>query len=113
MITCSRVYFTKKRRGGGASRERKKIYAQISLQNLRRTTTIKDINDVEMPAKSIFTMAIRYLKEHLLSTVRQRVDSFTDDLVRWVVTVPAIWDEGAKQFMEEAAVDVSTFNTDH
>lgn len=74
---------------------------------MSRTTTIKDINGVEMSAKTIFTMAIRYLKGHLLETVRKRVDTFTDDLVRWVVTVPAIWDEGAKQFMEEAAVDVS------
>lgn len=74
-------------------------------KSLSRTTTIKDINGVEMSAKTIFTMAIRYLKGHLLETVRRRVDTFTDDLVRWVVTVPAIWDEGAKQFMEEAAVD--------
>lgn len=28
--------------------------------------------------------------------------------VTWVLTVPAIWDEPAKQFMEEAAAKVSS-----
>ncbi|XP_061183692.1 heat shock 70 kDa protein 12A-like isoform X2 [Saccostrea echinata] len=74
-------------------------------KSLRRTTIIKDINGKEMPAMTVFTMAIKYLKEHLMKTLTTRVDTFTEDLIRWVLTVPAIWDEGAKQFMMEAAVD--------
>ncbi|XP_062596442.1 heat shock 70 kDa protein 12B-like [Saccostrea cucullata] len=74
-------------------------------KSLRRTTTIKDINGVEMPAMTIFTMAVKYLKDHLMKTLTSRVDNFTEDLIRWVLTVPAIWDEGAKQFMMEAAID--------
>lgn len=29
-----------------------------------------------------------------------------DSSVIWVLTVPAIWDESAKQFMEKAAIEV-------
>ena len=29
-----------------------------------------------------------------------------DSSVIWVITVPAIWDDSAKQFMEEAAEEV-------
>jgi hypothetical protein len=29
--------------------------------------------------------------------------------IRWVLTVPAIWNDGAKQFMREAAEKVSLF----
>ncbi|KAK3099718.1 hypothetical protein FSP39_008541 [Pinctada imbricata] len=73
-------------------------------KSLKRTTTIKDVNDKEMPAQTIFTLAIKYLKDHLMTSIHQRVVGMDDDLIRWVVTVPAIWDEGAKQFMREAAV---------
>lgn len=57
-----------------------------------------------MPAKVIFSMAIRYLRKHLLDMAQKQVLSdVTEDLIGWVITVPAIWDEGAKQFMREAA----------
>jgi phage host-nuclease inhibitor protein Gam len=64
---------------------------------------------MEMPAMTIITMAIRYLKDHLIKTLKTHTVEFTEDLVRWVVTVPAIWDEDAKHFMTEAATDVRDF----
>ena len=30
------------------------------------------------------------------------------DVIRWVITLPAIWSDAAKQFMREAALIVST-----
>ncbi|XP_062573871.1 heat shock 70 kDa protein 12B-like [Saccostrea cucullata] len=76
-------------------------------KRLGRSTLIKDINGIEMPAIAIFTMAIKFLKEHLMETLEKVADNCTEDLIQWVLTVPAIWDEGAKQFMMEAAEDVS------
>ncbi|KAK3100172.1 hypothetical protein FSP39_015747 [Pinctada imbricata] len=71
---------------------------------LCRSMMIKDENDYEMPALTIFTMAIKYLKEHLLKIIKDRVDVLDANKdIRWVLTVPAIWEEGAKQFMREAA----------
>lgn len=73
-------------------------------KTLGRSTLIKDINGEMMPAKVIFSMAIRYLRKHLLDMAQKQVLSdVTEDLIGWVITVPAIWDEGAKQFMREAA----------
>ena len=62
-----------------------------------------------MPAQTIFTMSIRFLKDHLLKSIHEKVMGMEDDLIRWVVTVPAIWDNGAKQFMREAAQNVRIF----
>ncbi|XP_062596447.1 heat shock 70 kDa protein 12B-like [Saccostrea cucullata] len=81
---------------------------KMTLHNnkrLGRSTLIKDINGIEMPAIAIFTMAIKFLKEHLMETLEKVADNCTEDLIQWVLTVPAIWDEGAKQFMMEAAED--------
>jgi len=60
-----------------------------------------------MPAMTIFSMAIRYLKDTFLETIMKQMDGFEEDMVHWVLTVPAIWDDVAKQFMREAAKSVS------
>jgi hypothetical protein len=49
------------------------------------------------------------MKEDLLKMVREKKveAAYSVDNIRWVLTVPAIWEEPAKKFMREAAVDVS------
>ncbi|KAJ8297926.1 hypothetical protein KUTeg_024457 [Tegillarca granosa] len=59
-----------------------------------------------MPAKVVFAHGIRYLKEHLMKQLdvrglRAALDG--EEYIQWVLTVPAIWDDKAKQFMREAA----------
>lgn len=63
-----------------------------------------------MKAIDVFSGAISYLKSHLMNSVNDRNSGnrITVDKIRWVLTVPAIWSDGAKQFMREAAVKVSS-----
>ncbi|KAH3716325.1 hypothetical protein DPMN_059046 [Dreissena polymorpha] len=56
-----------------------------------------------MPAVEVFGAAIRYLKDHALMQIRQRASDFHDTDIDWVLTVPAIWEDGAKQCMTLAA----------
>lgn len=69
--------------------------------------TLKDVTGKEMPALKIFSLAIEYLKDHLLNMIKSRGIEFYDEDVMWIITIPAIWNEPAKQFMREAAVQVS------
>ena len=58
-------------------------------------------------ALQVFAMAIEYLVEDMMKTVNDRLtSSIKKDEVHWVLTVPAIWTDSAKQFMREAAVQV-------
>lgn len=73
-------------------------------------TEITDLSgNVKMPIIDIFSMAIRYLKDHALETLN---NPRTPDVkvgqsdVYFVLTVPAIWDEKARLFMREAAAQV-------
>ena len=76
-------------------------------QNISRKTLVTDINGVSLPAVTIFTMAIRYLKEHLFKSADLFTSGFvTERDVKYVLTVPAIWTENSKMFMREAAVEV-------
>ena len=43
-----------------------------------------------------------------MSRQRLKDGGVTDADVHWVLTVPAIWDDAAKQFMREAAEKVNT-----
>ena len=59
-----------------------------------------------MLALDVFAASIRYLKDELLRRVTIAVKDFRPTDVHWVITVPAIWEDSAKQFMREAALGV-------
>jgi hypothetical protein len=55
----------------------------------------------------VFAYALHHLKIHVLMELSDQTGSnVAIEDVRWVVTVPAIWKQPAKQFMREAAYQV-------
>ncbi|XP_052798832.1 heat shock 70 kDa protein 12B-like [Mya arenaria] len=66
-------------------------------------STIEDVTGKALPAVDIFAHAIRYLRDHMLNTLQTCVTGIQPDDILYVLTVPAIWDERAKQFMRKAA----------
>ncbi|XP_053409017.1 heat shock 70 kDa protein 12B-like [Mercenaria mercenaria] len=74
-----------------------------SNETLSRTTTVEDINGKSMPAMTIFAMSIGYLKRHFLEALNKQKIGIEDSDIKYVLTVPAIWNDNAKQFMREAA----------
>ncbi|KAK3107037.1 hypothetical protein FSP39_005659 [Pinctada imbricata] len=73
-------------------------------KTINRDVLIEDAAGRSFPAKTVFTHSIRYLKEHLLGRLgEQSLDIDPDKDIQWVLTIPAIWNEPAKQFMREAA----------
>ena len=62
---------------------------------------------MSMSAMTVFSEGIRYLKDHLVDSLEARNCGVDGELVHWVLTVPAIWNDTAKQFMREAAINVS------
>lgn len=66
-----------------------------------------------MPAIDVFARSIEYLKDKFVKTFKDRNLQVTilplEKYVTWVLTVPAIWDEPAKQFMQEAAERVMCY----
>lgn len=73
-------------------------------KDLRRDTMLKDEGKKKsLPAISVFSHSIRHLKDHLLDSIKKMVSGIEDSDIKFVLTVPAIWDDKAKQFMREAA----------
>ncbi len=65
-------------------------------------------NGKQFPAVMVFAHSLNYFKHMCLQELRGQMvsDSVTAEDVQWVITVPAIWRESAKQFMRKAAVEV-------
>ncbi|CAG2245377.1 unnamed protein product [Mytilus edulis] len=57
----------------------------------------------ELPAIKVFTESIRFLKDHFLERFTDKKKGLTIDDVSFVITVPAIWSDAAKQFMRVAS----------
>ena len=65
-------------------------------------------NGKQLEALQVFSAAINFLKEHFLENINSRNagNKITVDKVRWVLTVPAIWNDSAKQMMRESSIKV-------
>ncbi|XP_031604821.2 heat shock 70 kDa protein 12A-like [Oreochromis aureus] len=86
-------------------------------KRVSRDVEITAANRKSMKALKVFTEALRYLKEDALKTIAESTVGrkfFASDF-SWVLTVPAIWDPSAKQFMREAVTQagIITEGTQH
>lgn len=73
-------------------------------KDLHTDILLEDAKGKQQPAVDVFAKSLRYMKEHLLRAMKTNLGLDPDPLsIRWVLTVPAIWDENSKQFMREAA----------
>ncbi|CAN8215920.1 unnamed protein product [Coccothraustes coccothraustes] len=72
--------------------------------NLTLETDLTAANGKKVKALEIFAYALQFFKEQALKELSDQGGSdFENTEVRWVITVPAIWKQPAKQFMRQAA----------
>ena len=82
---------------------------------------VKAANGVSLSAMKIFSITLRYFRDHAIQELRDATGTkighvseerlyhatairfLIQEDIRWVITVPAIWRQEAKQFMREAA----------
>ncbi|XP_056000508.1 heat shock 70 kDa protein 12A-like [Ostrea edulis] len=77
------------------------LYALKSSEN---DVVIGDETGKSMPALTVFSASIRYLKDSLFEECRKQNTDIKMDEIKWIITVPAIWTDPAKSFMRSAAV---------
>ncbi|XP_021253976.1 heat shock 70 kDa protein 12A isoform X2 [Numida meleagris] len=75
-----------------------------TTSNLTMETDLTAANGKKVKALEIFAYALQFFKEQALKELSDQAGSdFENTEVRWVITVPAIWKQPAKQFMRQAA----------
>ncbi|KAL3889658.1 hypothetical protein ACJMK2_001992 [Sinanodonta woodiana] len=81
----------------------------IKKKKLSRNTVIRDVTGKEMLAMDVISAGIEFLNEKMIEDLRHfPIIRYTD--IQWVLTVPAIWDDAAKQFMRLAAIKAGIRN---
>ncbi|OWF37210.1 Heat shock 70 kDa protein 12B [Mizuhopecten yessoensis] len=68
-------------------------------------STLQDYTGKTMNAITVFSAIILHLRQETVRKMRERSvgAGIQDDKIHWVLTVPAIWSDQAKQFMRESA----------
>ena len=75
---------------------------------LTKEVKIRDITGKkEMLAINIFKHTIKYFRKLMLNTINGQYLDVKETNIRWVLAVPAIWSDKAKQLISEAAELVS------
>jgi hypothetical protein len=72
---------------------------------------IEDVAGKSVPAMKVFGTSIKALMDHLCLTFTERGIEIEPMDIRWVLTVPAIWSDAAKQFIRKSANLVNTIYT--
>ncbi|KAG2462915.1 HS12A protein, partial [Polypterus senegalus] len=82
-----------------------------TTSNLSIETELQAANGKKVKAINVFAYALQFFKEQALKELSDQAGSQFDNAdVRWVITVPAIWKQPAKQFMRQAAYKASNLS---
>lgn len=82
----------------------------IEIQGLGRHLLVQDILKRFVPAHGLFIESIRFLRKHFLETLRKRGFEYEKDDIHYILTIPAIWSDVAKQIMRDSACMVIKLN---
>ncbi|XP_053110136.1 heat shock 70 kDa protein 12B [Hemicordylus capensis] len=75
-----------------------------STSDLTMKTELEAVNGKKVQALEVFAHALSYFKRQAIQELKDQCPALPEkDAIRWVITVPAIWKQPAKQFMREAA----------
>lgn len=84
---------------------------QHSVEKVDIEERIESTNDPSMsaPSETVFVAQLQFLKSEAMSFIlrnfrRKKRIQFTPDDIQWILTVPAIWSDRAKQRMKDWAV---------
>ncbi|WAR10697.1 HS12A-like protein [Mya arenaria] len=89
-------------------------YLRKNCDSLGENTTqshsfrIKDILKKEIVAHKLFSLAIKYFRDLAVETVDLATQGLKEEFIQWIISIPAIWSDSAKQFMRQAAEGAGT-----
>ncbi|KAL4234528.1 hypothetical protein ACF0H5_006171 [Mactra antiquata] len=72
-------------------------------KGLKKTTMLTDETGKQLQALTVFSKSIECLTQHLFQMLADQKINVNKSAIKWVLTVPAIWDDTAKGFMKKAA----------
>jgi hypothetical protein len=90
------------------------LYQRIKINLYKNLTEIESVNSTKsIDIVTLISIILEYLKKDAIQSILKKTKGYKEtnkidynkesDKIRWVLTIPAIWDEKNKYFMMEAA----------
>ncbi|XP_076084481.1 heat shock 70 kDa protein 12B-like [Mytilus galloprovincialis] len=76
-------------------------------KNISSEMFLEDILGKPVRAVDVFSLSIKALVDHFMDSVKKQGTGVKIQEIQWVLTIPAIWTDAAKQFMRECAEKAS------
>lgn len=87
------------------------FFQRIKMSLYGNQTTIKPQNQSkEYPLKDIIAKLLGYVKKEAITKIKENRPTINENKIKWVVTVPAIWNEKQKGIMIKASEEAGLFN---
>lgn len=79
------------------------------FQAFENSVEVEDHLGKPLAALEVFSKSLNYMREKVMEMLKEDDTHVTNnkDNIEWIVTVPAIWEEIAKQFVRKAAKKVN------
>lgn len=79
------------------------------FQSFGNSVEVEDHLGKPLAALEVFSKSLNYMREKVMEMLRKDDTHVANnkDIIEWIITVPAIWEEIAKQFVRKAAKKVN------
>ena len=72
---------------------------------------IEAANGKCLPAVDVYAMALKFLKDKALEQInKEGISRLSNKRIQWIITVPTIWTDVAKEVMRKAAKKVAIYS---
>ena len=83
------------------------LSGKTSFQDISSDWMIPDTHDNEAPAIVVYSAVFKFYQKHLQKTLVNHTGHDETHPVRWVIVVPATWNDSAREFLLAATQEVS------
>ena len=96
----------------GKLKNNEHYYKEIKMNLYNNNYKIKSVNDnKEIDIEELISIILKYLKEKAIKQIKEENNGLEiNNNIKWVLTVPAIWDEKNKDIMMRAAKKAGILN---
>ena len=89
-------------------------FKEIKMNLYKNNYLIKSTNGNEIDIEIIITKMLQKISENAISQIKRADKSITKEDIKWIVTIPAIWEEKSKNIMIKSSINAGLIdeNTD-
>ncbi|OMJ71901.1 hypothetical protein SteCoe_29784 [Stentor coeruleus] len=83
------------------------LFQTYKIHLLHLHTSAVSVDGRELPLMKVISGTLKYISEKAIQKLTEQIGKVLKTKIKWVLTVPALWNEEHKQFMRKACVEAN------